>query len=64
MKLVVAGALVSDGHLAWLAVVIVASAAAIVGDTIVYWVGRSAARRVLQRDGRFARRRRAALAKR
>lgn len=60
--LLVAGALVSEGHFALPAVVVVASAAAIIGDTIVYWVGRSGGRPLLQRDGRFAEHRRRGLA--
>lgn len=61
--LLVAGALVSEGHFALPAVIVVASAAAIIGDTIVYWVGRSGGRRLLQRDGWFAEHRRRGLAK-
>ncbi len=61
--LFVAGALAADGSISVLAIVAVATLAAIIGDTIVYWVGRSGGRRVLLRDGRFAERRRSALAK-
>lgn len=61
--LFVAGALAADGSISLVAIVAVATIAAIVGDTVVYWVGRSGGRRVLLRDGRFAERRRSALAK-
>ncbi|MFA9269388.1 MAG: DedA family protein [Baekduiaceae bacterium] len=61
--LLVAGALVADGHVSLVATIAVASAAAMVGDTIVYWVGRSGGRRLLLRDGPAADRRRSALAK-
>lgn len=61
--LFVAGALAADGSTPVVAIILVASAAAILGDTVVYWVGRSGGRRVLLRDGRFAERRRSALAK-
>lgn len=61
--LIVAGALVADGRVSLMAVIAVASAAAIIGDTIVYGVGRFGGRRILLRDGRFAQHRRRAVAK-
>lgn len=61
--LLVAGALASEGRLPLAGVIAVASVAAIVGDSIVYWVGRSGGRRLLLRDGWQAERRRLALAR-
>ena len=61
--LFIAGGLAADGRMSLVGIIAVASAAAIMGDTVAYWVGRSGGRRVLLRDGRFAERRRNALAK-
>jgi membrane protein DedA with SNARE-associated domain len=60
---IVAAALAADGQL-WLPLVIaIAAAAAIVGDNIGYQLGRRGLRRLIDRPGRFARRRRALLAR-
>jgi undecaprenyl-diphosphatase len=49
--LITAGGLAAGGHL-WLpAVVAVAAAAAVVGDTLGYWLGRRGGRAFLLRDG-------------
>ncbi|MBJ7472607.1 MAG: DedA family protein [Solirubrobacteraceae bacterium] len=61
--LLAAGALAAEGRLPLVPVIAVATAAAIVGDSIVYWVGRRGGRRVLQREGRWASHRHAALAR-
>jgi undecaprenyl-diphosphatase len=49
--LITAGGLVAAGHLSLPLVILVATLAAIVGDTIGYWVGRRGGRRLLLRDG-------------
>lgn len=61
--LLVAGALASEGRVSTSAVIVVASVAAVLGDTIVFWFGRLGGRRLLLRDGRFVERRRHALAR-
>ena len=48
--LVAAGVLASRGSLDLTAVIVVAAVAAIVGDNIGYWIGRSGGRRVLERN--------------
>lgn len=59
--LIVAGGLAADGRL-WLpAVIVVAWAAAMIGDAIAFEAGRRGGRRLLERDGRFAEHRRAVL---
>jgi membrane protein DedA with SNARE-associated domain len=47
--LVAAGVLASDGHFSIVAVIAVASAGAIIGDNIGYWLGRELGRGFLQR---------------
>jgi undecaprenyl-diphosphatase len=49
--LITAGGLVAAGHLSLPLVILVAALAAIVGDTIGYWVGRRGGRTLLLRDG-------------
>ena len=49
--LITAGGLVAAGHLTLPLVIAVAAAAAIVGDTMGYWVGRRGGRALLMRDG-------------
>ena len=49
--LITAGGLVAAGHLSLPLVIAVAAAAAIVGDTIGYWLGRRGGRALLTRDG-------------
>jgi undecaprenyl-diphosphatase len=49
--LITAGGLVAAGHLSLPLVIVVATLAAIVGDTIGYWVGRRGGRALLMRDG-------------
>lgn len=61
--LLVAGGLAADGRFPLWAVVVVATAAAIIGDAIAYEAGRHGGRRILARDGRFAERRRALLSR-
>lgn len=61
--LIVAGGLAADGQVALPAVIVVASIAAFCADLIVFEVGRRGGRRLLLRDGRFAARRRATLAR-
>jgi undecaprenyl-diphosphatase len=61
--LITAGGLVAAGHLALPLVILVAALAAIVGDTIGYWVGRRGGRALLLRDGFGARHRRHAVAR-
>lgn len=61
--LLVAGALVADGSIPLATVIGVATAAAVIGDAVVFWVGRAGGRRVLLRDGRHAARRRRAVAR-
>lgn len=59
--LIVAGGLAADGRL-WLpAVVAVAWVAAVIGDGIAFEAGRHGGRRLMEREGRFAEYRRAAL---
>ena len=45
--LIAAGVYASDGHLSIVAVIIVAAAAAIIGDNIGYWLGREGGRRLI-----------------
>ncbi|MDX6689809.1 MAG: hypothetical protein QOG15_1266 [Solirubrobacteraceae bacterium] len=49
--LITAGGLVAAGHLSLPIVIAVAAVAAVVGDTIGYWVGRRGGRALLLRDG-------------
>jgi membrane protein DedA with SNARE-associated domain len=49
--LITAGGLVAAGHLTLPLVIAVAAAAAIVGDTMGYWIGRRGGRALLMRDG-------------
>jgi membrane protein DedA with SNARE-associated domain len=53
--LVAAGVLASRGKLDIVAVIVVAAAAAIVGDNVGYWVGRLGGRKLLQRWARLDR---------
>jgi membrane protein DedA with SNARE-associated domain len=55
--LIAAGILASEGHLQIELVVLVAAAAAIVGDNVGFWVGRSGGRRLLELPGPLARHR-------
>jgi len=48
--LIAAGVFASRGHLDVVAVVAVAAAAAIVGDNLGYWVGRTGGRRLIERS--------------
>ncbi|MBA2513310.1 MAG: DedA family protein [Solirubrobacterales bacterium] len=59
--LLTAGGLVAAGHLALLAVILVAATAAIAGDTVGYWLGRRGGRAVLMRGGFLAEHRRHAV---
>ena len=61
--LLTAGGLAAAGHLALPAVIAVAAAAAILGDTLGYWLGRRGGRALLTRDGLGAGHRRHALAR-
>ena len=61
--LITAGGLVAAGHLALPIVIVVAAVAAIVGDTIGYWLGRRGGRALLLRDGLGAVHRRHAVAR-
>jgi len=61
--LVTASVLASDGDLAIEAVIIIAAAAAIIGDNIGYFIGARWGRRLLTRPGRTQQRRLVALAK-
>jgi membrane protein DedA with SNARE-associated domain len=61
--LLTAGGLAADGHLQLPLVILVAAVAAILGDTVGYWVGRRGGRAFLLRDGRGAAHRRAAVAR-
>jgi membrane protein DedA with SNARE-associated domain len=61
--LIVAGGLTAAGHLSLPLVIAIAAAAAIVGDTLGYWLGRRGGRALLLRDGFGARHRRHALAR-
>jgi membrane-associated protein len=47
--LIAAGVYASKGHLSIAAVIVVAAAAAIIGDNIGYWIGREGGRRLIQR---------------
>jgi undecaprenyl-diphosphatase len=49
--LITAGGLVAAGHLSLPLVILVATIAAITGDTIGYWLGRRGGRALLLRDG-------------
>jgi membrane protein DedA with SNARE-associated domain len=59
--LITAGGLAAGGHLALPLVILVAATAAIVGDTIGYWLGRRGGRRFLLRPGLGATHRRHAV---
>jgi undecaprenyl-diphosphatase len=61
--LITAGGLVAAGHLSLPLVILVAAVAAIVGDTIGYWLGRRGGRALLLRDGFGATHRRHAVAR-
>lgn len=61
--LITAGGLAAAGHLALPAVIAVAIAAAITGDTLGYWLGRRRGRAFLVRDGFLAGHRRHAVAR-
>jgi undecaprenyl-diphosphatase len=56
--LITAGVLATHGRLTIELVIVVAAAGAIVGDNIGYLIGRSGGRRLLERPGPFAKRRR------
>ncbi|MCW3016725.1 MAG: DedA family protein [Solirubrobacterales bacterium] len=49
--LITAGGLAAGGHLALPIVILVAGCAAVVGDTVGYWLGRRGGRAFLLRDG-------------
>jgi membrane protein DedA with SNARE-associated domain len=49
--LITAGGLVAAGHLSLPLVILVATLAAITGDTVGYWLGRRGGRALLMRDG-------------
>jgi membrane protein DedA with SNARE-associated domain len=53
--LVTAGVFASNGDLNIAAVIAVAAAAAIIGDNLGYWLGRTGGRRVLERSPRLSR---------
>ncbi len=59
--LITAAGLAADGRLVLPIVIAIAAAAAILGDTIGYWLGRRGGRRLLLRDGLGATHRRAAV---
>lgn len=59
--LITAGGLAAGGHLALPLVIVVAATAAIIGDTIGYWLGRRGGRRFLLRPGLGATHRRHAV---
>jgi membrane protein DedA with SNARE-associated domain len=59
--LITAGGLAAGGHLVLPLVIVVAAIAAIVGDTIGYWLGRRGGRAFLMRDGLGATHRRHAV---
>jgi membrane protein DedA with SNARE-associated domain len=61
--LIAAGGLAAAGHLALPLVIVVAATAAIVGDTLGYWLGRRGGRRFLLRPGFGAAHRRHAVAR-
>jgi membrane protein DedA with SNARE-associated domain len=52
-SLIVAGALAAEGQLSLPVVIVVAAAAAIVGDNVGYLLGRRGLRRLIDRPGRF-----------
>jgi membrane protein DedA with SNARE-associated domain len=49
--LIAAGVYAAKGHLSIVAVIVVAAAAAILGDNIGYWLGREGGRRLIERYG-------------
>ena len=49
--LIAAGVYASKGHLSIVGVIVVAAAAAIIGDNIGYWLGREGGRRLIERYG-------------
>jgi membrane protein DedA with SNARE-associated domain len=55
--LIAAGILASDGHLKIELVILVAAAAAIVGDNVGFWIGRRGGRKLLELPGPLARHR-------
>jgi membrane protein DedA with SNARE-associated domain len=55
--LIAAGVLARDGHLRIALVLAVASAGAIVGDNLGYWIGRKGGRALLEKPGPLERRR-------
>jgi membrane protein DedA with SNARE-associated domain len=59
--LIAAGGMAAGGHLALPLVIVIAATAAIVGDTIGYWLGRRGGRAFLLRDGLGATHRRHAV---
>lgn len=59
--LITAGVLASQGRLSLSGVIVAAAAGAIIGDNFGYVLGRKGARRLLQRPGRFEKRRRSLL---
>jgi undecaprenyl-diphosphatase len=59
--LITAGGLVAAGHLTLPLVIAVATTAAVIGDTVGYWVGRRGGRALLLRDGFLATHRRHAV---
>jgi membrane protein DedA with SNARE-associated domain len=61
--LITAGGLAAAGHLALPAVIAVAVAAAVTGDTLGYWIGRRRGRSFLLRDGFMAGHRRHAVSR-
>jgi membrane protein DedA with SNARE-associated domain len=61
--LITAGGLVAAGHLSLPLVILIGGLAAIVGDTIGYWLGRRGGRALLLRDGFGATHRRHAVAR-
>ena len=48
-ELIAAGVYASKGHLSITAVIVIAAAAAIIGDNIGYWLGRELGRRLIYR---------------
>jgi membrane protein DedA with SNARE-associated domain len=61
--LIAAGGLVAAGRLSLPSVIMIAALAAVIGDTIGYWVGRRGGRALLLRDGLGAAHRRDAVAR-
>lgn len=53
--LIAAAVYASGGHLSIVGVIVVAAAAAIIGDNIGYWLGREAGRRLMHRYARLRR---------